>query len=339
MAATLAIASVGGAALAMVGVPLAWMIGAMLATAAWGWNRPAAVPGWVRPAALLVLGLGLGSTFSGPVLAAVAGALPLLVAAGLASMAAGLAVAPIFTRLARTDRRTAFYCAVPGGVVVMAVLAQAARADVATVTLAQTLRLVLVVLVFPPVLGWLGGGAIESAFSTARPAVWWPGLALMAAGGVAVAWPLGRTGFANPWMLGPCGLTIALAAAGVLPSAMPVALIDAAQVGMGAALGVRLNRGFLLASRRLVAASIGSAAALSVLLGLCALPVAWAGGLPVAAAILGMAPGGMPELSLTAKALDLAVPLVLGFHLTRTLLCNLLVAPFERLAGRLGLLG
>ena len=33
-----------------------------------------------------------------------------------------------------------------------------------------------------------------------------------------------------------------------------------------------------------------------------------------------------------------AVPLVLGFHLTRTVLCNLLVGPIHRLGLRLGLL-
>ena len=40
----------------------------------------------------------------------------------------------------------------------------------------------------------------------------------------------------------------------------------------------------------------------------------------------------------TVKALELAVPLVLGFHLTRTVLCNLLVGPIHRLGLRLGLL-
>ena len=53
---------------------------------------------------------------------------------------------------------------------------------------------------------------------------------------------------------------------------------------------------------------------------------------------LGMAPGGMPEMALTAKALELAVPLVLGFHLTRTVLCNLLVGPLHRAGLKLGLL-
>jgi uncharacterized protein len=76
-----------------------------------------------------------------------------------------------------------------------------------------------------------------------------------------------------------------------------------------------------------------------VLLSLIAVPVALVTGLPVAALILGLAPGGMPEMALTAKALELAVPLVLGFHLTRTVLCNLLVGPIHLLGLRFGLLG
>ena len=69
-----------------------------------------------------------------------------------------------------------------------------------------------------------------------------------------------------------------------------------------------------------------------------AVPIALLSGLPVAAMILGLAPGGMLEMSLTAQALDLAVPLVLAFHLLRTVLCNLLVGPLHRLVLRFGTL-
>ncbi|MBV1797682.1 AbrB family transcriptional regulator [Siccirubricoccus sp. G192] len=336
---TVLVATLAGAGLHLLHVPLAWMIGAMLGTAALAWHLPVAVPGWLRPAGLVFLGLALGSTFSGPVLAAVTGALPVLLLGGLVAIGSGLVVARLFTRLAGTDRQTGFFCAVPGGIVVMAVLAQEAGASVATVTLAQTLRVLVVVLTFPPLLGWLAPHGSFGAFGAMQEAFWLPGLAAMAAGGLLVAWPLQRLGLANPWMLGPCGFAIALAASGTLPSGVPVALVDAAQVAMGATLGTRLTRSFLLASHRLVLASTISAAVLSVLLSLIAVPVALATGLPVAALILGLAPGGMPEMALTAKALELAVPLVLGFHLTRTVLCNLLVGPIHRLGLRFGLLG
>jgi uncharacterized membrane protein AbrB (regulator of aidB expression) len=50
-----------------------------------------------------------------------------------------------------------------------------------------------------------------------------------------------------------------------------------------------------------------------------------------------MSPGGMPEMTITAKALEVGVPLVLGFHLVRTLVCNLFVVPIWRLLVRLRL--
>ncbi len=335
---TLLAAVAGGAALSLLHVPLAWMIGALVATAALGWRHPVAVWPWVRPTGLVFLGLGLGATFSGPVLAAVTGALPALALAGVVSIAAGVVIAPLFRRLAGADSKTAFFCAVPGGIIVMAMLAQEAKVSVATVTLAQTMRVLVVVLSFPPLLGWLAPHGDVSEFLAPRQPFWLPGLLAMAAAGLALAFPMRRLGIANPWMLGPCALAIGLAAWGVLPSGVPGPVVDAAQVAMGATLGLRLNRGFLLSARRLVRASVLGAAALSVLLAVIAVPFALVFGLPISAAILGLAPGGMPEMALTAKALELAVPLVLGFHLTRTVLCNLLVGPMHRWAVRLGLL-
>jgi hypothetical protein len=331
------VAVAGGGLAWLLHVPLPWMIGSMLAVAALAWTNEVRVAGFVRPVALLFLGLGLGQTFSGPVLAAVAAALPTLVLAGVLTIATGLVVARLFVRLAGTDGRDAYYAAVPGGVIVMAVLAQRAGASVPTVTLAQTIRMVLVVLLFPPVLTWLAPHTIDAVFQVPRPPVWWPGLlGLMLAGGV-LAYAAQRADIANPWMIGPCLMMVAFAAFEAVPSGVPLPLVDAAQVAMGAGLGQRLTRRFLLGSRRLALASLVSALALCALLAALAFPVAWLSGLPTAAVVLGMAPGGMPEMTVTAKALELAVPLVLGFHLTRQVLCNLLIGPMWRAAVALGL--
>jgi uncharacterized protein len=313
------------------------MVGSLLATAALAWSHEVRLPEAARPGALVVLGLGLGQTFSAPVLAAVGGVLHWLILAAALSIASGLVVARLFVRMAGVDARTGYFCAVPGGIVVMAVLAQRAGVSVAPVTLAQTLRMVVVVLLYPPLLTLAASPGLGGAFSVPRPEVWLPGLVLLGAGALAVALAVRRSGFANPWLFGPCLLTIALAATGLLPSGVPVWLVDAAQVAMGAALGQKLTRRFLLSSQRLALASVAAVFALALLLTLLALMLGAASGLPMAAAVLGMAPGGMPEMAITAKALDLAVPLVLGFHLVRTLSANLLVGPIFRLGQKLRL--
>jgi len=333
---TAVVAALGGSGAALLHIPLPWMIGAMLASAALAWCTEVAAFKGAREGALVLLGLGLGQTFSGPVIAAVLGAAPALILAGVLTIASGLAVSRLFMRLASTDSRTGFFCAVPGGVMVMAVLGQREGAHVPTITLAQTLRMVMVVVVFPPLITWLAPHVADSAFSVPRPAVtaWLPALV---AAGIVVAILANSLGFANPWMLGPCFLAIGLSGFDVMPSGIPLPLVDLAQIGMGMSLGIRLTRSFILGSQRLLVASVLSTLVLCVLLGLLAVPLGLAFDLPVAGAVLGMAPGGMPEMAITAKALDLAVPLVLGFHLTRVVLCNLLIGPIWRLGQHLGL--
>jgi membrane AbrB-like protein len=285
----------------------------------------------------VVLGLGLGQSFTPPGLGAVAGALPAILVGGSLSILAGLAVAPLYRRIAGSDARTAYYAAVPGGIVTMAVLAQRAGAAVPAVTLAQTLRMAVVVLIFPPLVAVFAAGGRDAAFTAALPPLEWGGLAVLLAGGAAAALAGMRAGLANAAMLAPCLLAMALSGTGVLPSSVPRWLVDAAQVAMGASLGLRLTPQSLGGGpRRQALAGLATALAISALLGALGLVLGWLWGLPPVAVMLGMAPGGMPEMAVTAKALDLAVPLVLGFHLVRTVLCNLLVGPVWRVVERLG---
>ena len=334
--ATLAAALAGGLLCHLLGVPLAWLIGAMLGTALLAWSRPVAVPRAARPLALVLLGLAFGQTFSGPVLAALLGALPLVLLAAALSIAAGVLAAPILSRLAGLDAKTAFYAAVPGGIVVMAVLAQRAGAAVAAVTLSQTLRMVVVVLTVPGAMAALAPAGEAAGFAAPAPPFDAAGFAAMFGLGLGAAALLARAGMANPWMLGPCGLALLAAGFDALPSAVPPLLLDAAQVAMGATLGQRLTREFLLASRRLLVASLVFAAVLVPLCLLLGLLLGWAAGLQVGAAMLGLAPGGMPEMGITAKALGHAVPLVMAFHLTRTLACNFVLGPLWALLRRAG---
>ncbi len=50
-------------------------------------------------------------------------------------------------------------------------------------------------------------------------------------------------------------------------------------------------------------------------------------GLHPATIVLGMAPGGIAEMSITAKVLQLGVPLVTSFHVTRLVALLLCTAP------------
>jgi hypothetical protein len=336
---TLLLCLLAGGLCTLLGLPLGWLTGAFLAGAWLAHRRAAAVPALLRPAGLMVLGLGLGQSFTAPVMAAVGAALPAILAGGVLSILAGAAVSPLWRRIARSDARTAFFAAIPGGIITMAVLAGRAGASVPAVTVAQSLRMGLVVLVYPPLIAPMAAGApAAGGFVADLPPVAWGGLVPLLLAGAAVAMAGERLGIANAAMLAPCLLAMALSGSGLLPSAVPRWMIDAAQVAMGASLGARLGRdGPGGAPRRLALASLASAAAIVLLLGVLGFALGLAAGLPPVAVVLGMAPGGMPEMAVTAKALDLAVPLVLGFHLVRAVLSNLLTGPLWRLVVALGL--
>lgn len=335
---TLLLAALGGALFSALHVPLAWMIGALAATATLNWFRPARVHKLMRPAALIILGLSLGQSFTPAVVAAVAEAIPALLAAGILSILSGVAVAPMLGRMAGLDSRTGYFASVPGGVVVMIVLAQRAGVSLPPVTLAQTIRVLVVVLTFPFGLSFFAHHAEDTVFNAARLAVDLPWLLALLAAGLGIALVMSRTRIANPWMLPPLILSIVLTGTGHMPSGIPSFLVNMAQVALGATLGQRITREFLLGSRQLVLASVISSLLLCALCAVIGVALGLATGLPPAAVVLGMAPGGMPEMGITARSLDLAVPLVLGFHLTRTLLCNLFVGSIYDLARRLRIL-
>ena len=51
--------------------------------------------------------------------------------------------------------------------------------------------------------------------------------------------------------------------------------------------------------------------------------LAWAFSLPIATMIIATSPGGLAEMTITAQALQISVPLVVAFHLFRVVMVNM----------------
>ena len=138
------------------------------------------------------------------------------------------------------------------------------------------------------------------------------GLALMALLTGAGALVMDRLGRANPWFMGAMLVSMALTMAGISLSAVPAAMVNAAQLVIGVSLGVRFRADFLrTAPRWLVSVAAGTL----VLMGACTLfagLLAWATGLPWVTLLLGTSPGGITEMAITAKVLQLPTPPVIG---------------------------
>jgi membrane AbrB-like protein len=141
----------------------------------------------------------------------------------------------------------------------------------------------------------------------------------------------GRT---NPWFIGPLLVSIGFAVAGQPLSAVPAWLSNAAQLVIAVSLGVRFSREFLhTAPRWLGTVALGTLGMIVLCAGFAWL-LAWGTGLHAATLILGTSPGGIAEMAITAKVLQLGVPVVTAFQVCRLVAVLLIVGPlYGRLYG------
>lgn len=330
----LALGGLMGWAAALAGIPLPWLIGPLVATAAVALSgvelKP---PPLIRKIGQAVAAAAIGLAFSPEIIETLAGYLDVMILTAAASMLASIGIAKLTSTFAKTSFETAYFSSLPGGVAEMSVLAERYGGDVALVSLAQSLRIILVVLSVPVALVALSADLDTNAYSaTALQDVHLLALLLMLAAAFILAVLLDRLRIMNAWFLGGLAVGVTVALAQVPASQVPFQLVDAAQVMIGCALGSRIDQGIIVRLRRsLPAAIIGTAllilfnAAMAWIVGL------WVG-IDLPALVLAMAPGGIAEMSITAKALHLAVPLVTAFHLVRVLMIILVSAPAYRCA-------
>jgi membrane AbrB-like protein len=214
----------------------------------------------------------------------------------------------------------------PGGAPEMARLGEhfGARSD--QVAAAQSLRILIVVGVVPAAFTLVGAhGSDAYAMGTTR---FEPGgfalLMLATLVGGCVVW---RARLPNPFVLGALAVAIALTGAEVRLSSLPTVVSNAGQLALGCALGSRFQRDFLHGAPRFVASVVAAILLAIALSALCGLVLAALSGRPAVTVVLGMAPGGIAEMAITAKVLQLGVPLVTAFHVTRLVALLLLTAP------------
>jgi len=309
-----------GFAFEYAGTPLPWMIGPLLAIAA---ARVAGVPvaaiSGGRQAGQWIVGTALGLYFTPVVAERVSGIAWLIVLGAIFAIALGYACGFLLAVVGRTDRTTAVFASVPGGAAEMAILGERFGARVDEVAAAQSIRILLVVVTIPTVFAALKLHGADSFFSGASEVRWRYLSALLAATMVG-GWVLQRLRVPNAFVLGALAITIPLTAFGIQTSAIPKWMINGAQLLLGCALGARFNPTFLGRAPRFVAAVALSVFVAMALSALFALGVARLTGIHPATLVLATAPGGIAEMAVTAKVLELGVPLVTAFHVTRVIL-------------------
>ncbi|MCR4510490.1 AbrB family transcriptional regulator [Pseudomonas sp. 32.2.56] len=317
----------GGYLASLIGWPLPWIIGPLLAVIA------ARCSGWLitelpggRKTGQWLVSSAIGLHFTHEVFGQLLSHFGVILLGALLTLLLSL-IGIIVLRRAGLDRATAFFASMPGGASEMVNLAQRHSAETAKVAAAHSLRLLLVVLLIPAIFTW----SLPPIAPPAPAAVSWPWLAVLLPAGALLAWLWGRLGQPNPWMLGPLTVCAVASVTFDLHLGLPDGLGQTGQWLIGCALGCHFDRNFFRSAPGFLARillfcllAMLAAAALGQGLG-------WLAGENQHALMLGMMPGGITELCLTAEALHLSVALVTALQVLRLFLVMFLAEPLFRL--------
>ncbi len=320
IAAALAIATLAGWAAAAARLPLPWMLGSLFSIAI---LRIAGLPLLALPggrqAGQWAIGTALGLYFTPAVLGELGRHTPAILLMAGSAVVFGIVAARLLERWGQVTPATAFFGGLPGGASEMVVLADRHGGQVDRIAAAHALRVMLVVSVIPFVLHH-GGREGHEQFRALAGSVDWMRFPLLIAASLAGVVLFARLRIANAWVLGPLLCVGALTAANLPLTSLPGWLVNGGQLLIGTALGTRFSPSFFRAAPRFLGVSMLTTA-LTLLL--CALFVAALGRLiplPLPSLLLAASPGGMAEMSITAREMHLSVPLVTATHVLRVAL-------------------
>jgi membrane AbrB-like protein len=319
--------------------PLPWMIGPLLSTAcACMLGARLGAPVQAREAGQWAIGTTLGLYFSAPVLAVLARYAGWIVLAVAFAILLGVAGGWMLRRLSGTDGTTAFFAMAVGGASEMAVQGERHGALVDRVAAAHSLRIMMVVVTIPFALRWWsthGNAPGHDLFVPLASVVSYPGLAVLVLLTSIGALLLKRLGIPNAWVIGPLMLAMMLTASGIQLSRLPEWMVRGGQLLIGVSLGTRFTPTFVHTAPRYLASVAACTVVMLLLAAGFALALAQMAGIHPGTAILASSPGGIAEMSLTARVLHLGVPIVTAFHVTRMVTVVLAIGPLFRLFDRL----
>lgn len=329
----------GGAVADSLNLPLAWMLGAMagnLAAIAAGLSP--GLPMYVRRAVISVIGVYLGASFTRELLDDLAG-----LVSSLSFMLIYVAVLTFlakaaFQHLLRTDGRTALCAAIPGAYSLAITLASE-KGDAQSVTIIQTLRIVLIVISIPLLARYyvpppdppatLNIGAMPMTADGLRSGILLFAMALPAAA-LGILFKLRVT-----LILALSLCTSAAAHAFLLPAAtMPREPVDVALMLLGASIA----GSFTAFRTRPIARALSAGLAVNTV-GI-ALAAAFAAigaatlNLPFWALLLAISPGGIAEISLIALTLNIDPAFVAIHQAFRVLVLIFIMPPLATAAER-----
>jgi len=313
-----AIAALMGALLAVwLDIPLPWLLGPLFTVASLRLgSAPIAAYLPLRNVGQWIIGVSLGLYFSPQIVDLIVQHWPLLIVGMVVSFLLALIGTWLLIVIGKADLKTAWFSSAIGGASEMSVLAEKYGARVDLVASAHSLRVLAVVTVIPFGFDWSGLSGSDISTLSGLPINYWH-ILIVGVCATLAGILFKKLNIASAWVLGPLCVTALLTVNEFTVTSIPGWVVNAGQLFLGWSLGDRYRPAFFKAAPRfllavcifavlgiVLVAVIGIVAARFTTL---ALPTLW----------LGMAPGGLAEMAITAKVLMLGVPMVTAFQVSR----------------------
>ncbi|MEB0024607.1 AbrB family transcriptional regulator [Pseudomonas sp. MH9.2] len=318
----------GGYLASQVGWPLPWMVGSLLAIILVRCLTPwqlAEIPGG-RKGGQWIVGIGIGLHFTPVVIEQVMSHFGLIFFGALVTSVSSV-VGVWLMRRSGEDRATAFFSSMPGGSGEMVNLGARNGAILSSVAAGQSLRVLMVVLCVPALFKYLLG---DGAPASNPAAVDWSWLLVLFPAGGLLAWLWQRLKQPNPWLFGPLLLSAAASITWDLHIGLPQGGSQIGQWLIGSGLGCHFNRSFFRRAPSFIGRTLLGTALTMLIAALAAGCLSVMTHLDLRSLTLGMMPGGIAEMSLTAEVLQLSVPLVTAMQVMRLLFVLFLAEPLFR---------
>ncbi|MGI3184502.1 AbrB family transcriptional regulator [Nioella aestuarii] len=328
LATTLAVGTIGALLATLLHLPAPYLTGpAALVTLVGVMGMRTRVPIVLRDGCFLVIGTSMGTGVNPEILAAAANWPLSLVALSLALLVIFLGGAALLQRFLEFDRISALLAATPGHLSYILSLSADTKSDLSTITVAQSLRVLILTLLVPLAVGLLTDADLSMS-ARPEPVMSLIHLGLILALAALLGAGLKRIRLPAAFLMGGFVVSALSHGTGATPGLVPVWVAVPSFAIMGTLIGTRFS-GISVTQilRASGAAAVLAALALVATLG-AALSMHWVLGLPVTNLLIAYAPGGLETMAALSVMLDADPAFVAFHHAFRILLLTFLVPAF-----------
>lgn len=342
----IAMSSIGGFLLSLTGLSIGWMLGTLLAATLITFVKPNFLGSNGAPKYWLylgqcILGIELGQKINLTILSVFQQNWAVIIVMLLLSIIFSLVSGFVLWKFSELDMLTSFFSTAPGGLSAMPGIAEEVGANTAVVSILQTMRVFLVILIIPVAMASLVFNPyISVVVKSPDPTfemnqiVWTLILGIVSYGG----YRLGKLfRFPAPWLLGSM---VAVAIVQSSTSAYvghdmtpfwPNSVMVISQILIAVSIGSRFHKKMFDGLKQIVGVAFISTLVLIAAMFASAYVVSKITGIAFMTSVLAFAPGGIAEMATTAVVLDADSTFVVAVQVLRIIAVCLIMPSVFRL--------